>query len=172
MSDPAAKSQVRDQLLDLTLPFPSKYVHSNPSGGGSYVKHHVVEQRLLQVCGPFDFELVQVIRGHVDALPPNPSGKSDKAKKGSPALDDAIVGAVARLKVSINGWTTTVEEVGDCEQPHNWPHDGARMKDAMSDAFKRCAMRLGLGLHLYSNEEYFLHEQLKKAAGDTEQGET
>lgn len=152
-----------NQLLDLALPFPQKYVHTNPSGGGSYVKHHVVEQRLLQVCGPFDFELVQVIRGHVAGKPGDPEGRSERARAGTPDLTDVIVGAVARLKVSINGWTTTVEEVGDCEQPHNWPHDGARMKDAMSDAFKRCAMRLGLGLHLYSGDEYFLHERLKQS---------
>lgn len=149
------------QLTRLLAPFPSGVIHKNPSGRGQYVKHHVYEQRLLEVCGPFDFELVQLVRGDVDARPPNPAGESPRAKAGSPGLSQVIVGVVARLKVSINGWTTTVEEVGDCEEPHNWGHDGARLKDAMSDAFKRCCMRIGLGLHLYSNEEFYLYKVMK-----------
>ena len=40
------------------------------------------------------------------------------------------------------------------------------MKDAMSDAIKRCAMALGVGLHLWSQmgdqDEYFLDKQLAK----------
>jgi hypothetical protein len=40
------------------------------------------------------------------------------------------------------------------------------MKDAMSDAYKRCAMRLGVGLHLWAQEHYYLGEKLLKA--DTE----
>lgn len=51
------------QLVDLLKPFPRQYIHENPSGGGSYVKHHVVEQRLLQVIGPYNFRLVEIIRG-------------------------------------------------------------------------------------------------------------
>ena len=34
-------------------------------------------------------------------------------------------------------------------------------KDAASDALKRCAMRLGLGLHLWAQEHYFLDQQLR-----------
>jgi hypothetical protein len=60
----------------------------------------------------------------------------------------------------------TVEEVGDVEQPFNWFTDGARMKDAVSDAVKRCAMAFGVGLHLWSQfegkSEYFLDKQLEK----------
>lgn len=143
-------------LRKLAQPFDPKYVHSNPSGGGSYVKHHVIVQRLLMVVGPYDFQLVEVIRGDVPEIPPNPQGNSKRAKDGAPALTDAVVGAVCRLTVQIDGMRSIVEDVGDCEQPHNWPHDGARLKDAMSDAIKRCAARLGLGLHLWSQEEYFL----------------
>jgi hypothetical protein len=31
-----------------------------------------------------------------------------------------------------------------------------------SDSFKRCAMKLGLGLHLWAGEEYYLDKQLDK----------
>jgi hypothetical protein len=36
------------------------------------------------------------------------------------------------------------------------------LKDAASDAFKRCAMRVGVGLHLWTKEgEYFLYNLTK-----------
>ena len=60
----------------------------------------------------------------------------------------------------------SVVEAGDVENPTNWKTNGARMKDAMSDAIKRCAMALGVGLHLWSQidgqDEYFLDKQLEK----------
>lgn len=155
-------------LTKLLHPFPATVVHSNPSGGGSYVKHSTVQQRLMDVLGLVDFELVEVIRGHVDAKPPNPNGKSQKAKNGSPALTGAVVGVVCRMRATIDGQAVVVEEAGDCEEPHNWPHDGARMKDAMSDAYKRCAMRLGVGLHLWSQDDFYLAEKLLKQDRETE----
>jgi hypothetical protein len=42
------------------------------------------------------------------------------------------------------------------------------MKDAMSDAFKRCAMRCGLGLHLWSQGDYYLYDRLTEAEGGTD----
>lgn len=150
------------QATMLVHPFPDRVIHKNPSGGGTYVKHSTVQQRLMDVLGYVDLELVQIIRGHVDPKPPNPNGKSAKAKAGSPALTDAVVGVVARMTCTIDGQTVTVEEAGDCEEPHNWPHDGARMKDAMSDAYKRCAMRLGVGLHLWSQDDFYIADKLMK----------
>ena len=150
------------QLIQLSRPFPAKFIKTNPSGGGSYVAHDIVTQRLLQVVGAFDFHIVQVIRGDVAEIPPNPDGKSDRAKKGAPALHDVVVGVVAALTITVDGRPFTVQESGDCESPHNWPHDGARMKDACSDAIKRCAMRFGCGLHLWSQEKYYLHDALTR----------
>ena len=52
------------------------------------------------------------------------------------------------------------------QNPTNWRTDGARLKDAVSDAIKRCAMAIGVGLHLWSQfegkSEYFLDKQLEK----------
>lgn len=149
-------------LTKLLHPFPSAVVKTNPSGGGSYVAHPVVEQRILDVLGPVDFQLVQVIRGDVPGTPPNPNGKSARAKAGTPDLTAAVVGVVCRMRCSIDGQTVQVEEAGDCEAPHNWPHDGARLKDAMSDAYKRCAMRLGVGLHLWAQDAFYLGAKLLK----------
>lgn len=118
----------RAQLSELARPFPQRYVHTNPSGGGSYVSHDVVVQRLLHVVGPFDFHVVEVIRGYVPGRPADPNGKSERARTGTPALDNAVVGVIAALTVNVDGESVTVQDCGDCEQPHNWPHDGARMK--------------------------------------------
>lgn len=148
------------QLRELARPFPNNYIHKNPSGGGSYVTHSVVVQRLLMVCGPFDFSIREVLRGDVAAIPANPQGKSERAKQGRPALVDAVVGCIGELSVVIDGQRVTVSDVGDCEDPHNWPHDGARLKDAASDAIKRCAARIGLGLHLWADDEFFLYNKL------------
>lgn len=150
-----------DQLERFAKPFPDRFVRKNPSGGGEYVTHSVVNEKLLAVLGPFDYELVEVIRGDVPGSEPNPNAQSARGRAGTPALTGAVVGVVCRLSCSIDGRPTRVEEVGDCEQPHNWPHDGARLKDAMSDALKRCAMRLGCGLHLWSQAEFTLSKQLE-----------
>lgn len=155
-----------NDLYELSRPFPDKFVHKNPSGGGDYVKHHVVNQRLLTITGAFDQTIVQLIRGFVPGKAPNPNSTSERGKRGTPDLENAVVGAILRLTLVIDGKTVTIEEVGDCEEPHNWPHDGARAKDAVSDAFKRCAMRPGLGIHLWSQDEYFLDKQLLKAMQD------
>ncbi len=152
-------------LAKLGRPFKPALIHSNPSGGGSYVAHPVVKQKLLMVVGPYDFELVQIVRGDVAAKAPNPNGSSERAKAGVPALSNVVVGAVCRLSCSIDGIRNIIEDVGDCEEPHNWPHDGARLKDAMSDAFKRCAAHDGVGLHLWCKpNEFILDAELLDAA--------
>lgn len=154
-------------LAKLSHPFPSRVIHKNPSGGGSYVKHSTVQQRIMDVLGLVDFQLVEILRGDVAAIPPNPKGTSERAKRGAPALERVVVGVIARMSATIDGQAVTVEEAGDCEQPHNWPHDGARMKDAMSDAYKRCAMRLGVGLHLWSQDDFYIADKLAKRAAVT-----
>jgi hypothetical protein len=155
------------QLTKLCWPFPEGVVNRNPSGGGTYVAHPIVEQRLLDVLGPVATEVVEVVRGHVPAVAPNPSGNSKRAKDGT------LVGVVLRMTAVVDGRTVSVEEVGDCEDPNNWPHDGARMKDAMSDAYKRCAMRLGVGLHLWVKDperNFYIAAKLAKqdAEGEVE----
>lgn len=135
----------REQLTRLARPVPAKYVKQPPKGKyGSYVEHSAINQILLAVCGPFDFRVEQVIM--------SPEG--------------LVEGVTASLTVTVDGWPVTITEVGDCEQPTNWKTQGARMKDAASDALKRCAMRLGLGLHLWAQADYFLYEQLSaKSSG-------
>lgn len=152
------------ELIERVKPFPSKLIRTNPSGGGSYVTHSVVVQRLLDLFDHYDFQLVEIVRGDVYGKAPDPSSSSKRGKAGTPDLHGAVVGAVCRLTVLVDGERVVVEDVGDCEDPYNWPHDGARLKDAMSDAIKRCASRLGVGLHLWAQEDAYLYRKLRDAA--------
>jgi hypothetical protein len=138
-------------LTKLVHPFPQGVIKSNPQGG-SYVAHPVVEQRILDVLGPVSTEVVQIIRGFVAAK-----------KDNQPNLTDACVAVVLRMSAEVDGRPVSVEEVGDCENPTFWTTDGQRLKDAMSDA-----MRLGVGLHLWAQDDFYLGEKLKKQDADAE----
>ena len=158
------------QLQELATPFPDSLVKDAPAGRfGSYVAHSTVTERLLSIVGPFTYEVVDIIRG--DA--PQIVGKSTKNHKYTkdnpkyPGREDAIVGCLARLEVMVDGGVYEITEVGDASDPA-MNHDGANLKNASSDAIKRCAMRLGLGLHLWSQEDYFLDLQLASANKDDE----
>lgn len=156
-------------LLKLSKPFPAKLVKKPPKGKyGSYVKHSTIAEALLATVGAYDLQVKQVIRGYVPEL--ERTNKETGEKYTLPAIENCAVGVIAALTLNIDGRAVTVEEVGDCDDPHNWTHDGQRLKDAVSDAVKRCAMRFGLGLHLWSQENYFLYDSLskKEAVGEEE----
>lgn len=128
------------QLRDLAKPFAPRLIKAPPKGKyGTYVSHDVVNQKLLAVLGPIDFEITELVLG----------------------VDGKVEGCLARMSCEIDGRITTIVEVGDCESPDNWKTQGARMKDAASDAFKRCAMRLGVGIHLWAGQDFFLYDVLQ-----------
>ena len=143
-----------NQLYELSRRFPDKFIHKNPSGFGDYIQHSVIRQRLLTVLGAYSTDIVETL------------------------YDDGIItGVVLKLSCVIDGKEISVVEAGDVENPTNWKTNGARMKDAMSDAIKRCAMSLGVGLHLWSTiklddgtiqDEYFLDKQLEKQENSNE----
>lgn len=146
--------EVMEQLHELSRPFPKEFIHKAPKGKfGDYIQHSVIRQRLLSVVGPYSQEVKHILREDV----------TDKQGQ----THNVITGVVLALTVEIDGQLVTVEEAGECEQPLNWRTDGARMKDAISDGVKRCAMAMGVGLHLWSQfegkSEYFLDKQLEKA---------
>lgn len=144
------------QLRELATPFKGHLVKAPPRGKfGSYVGHSTVNERALSVVGPFSFEITEVIRGWADAVTVN---KGKDTERTFPERT-AIVGCLARLSVEIDGQVVTVVEAGDVEGAAG-QEDGANLKEASSDAFKRCWMRLGLGLHLWSGDDYFLDKQL------------
>jgi hypothetical protein len=121
------------QLSELARKFPKSHIQSKPgSYNAPYVDHAVINQRLLQVVGPFDWDVREFIM----------------------STEGQIVGCVGTLSCEIDGRRVTVSEVGDVANPT--AANGQNAQIASSQAFKRCAMRIGLGLHLWSGDRYFL----------------
>ena len=64
------------------------------------------------------------------------------------------------MTVVIDEKEVIITSIGDVE--HDQGSDGTNAKHAESDAFKRCAMKIGLGLHLWAGEEYYLDKKLEE----------
>lgn len=145
----------------IAAPFPSRFVKSPPAGKyGSYVPHDVVNQRALAIVGPHEFEIVEVVRGWTPAV---------SQKNGEfPERSDAVVGVLARLTIQVDGYPFSVIEAGDVEGAAAQT-DGQNLKEAASDAYKRCWMRFGMGLHLWSGQDYELPAMLEHFNGVTDE---
>lgn len=127
-----------DRVKELARPFPSKYI-SDDGRGNDYVAHSIVRQRLIHIFG----------------VPP----KTEVLREIYDEPEHILTGVVMRLTVP--GFEP-VEECGEADNPQS-KTNGARAKDACSDAIKRCAMSLGLGLHLWAQKNYFLFDKLSEA---------
>lgn len=140
-----------EQLYELARPFPQQLIKQKPGKfAASYVEHSVISQRLLEVVGPHDFAVERIVT--------NPDG--------------VVVGCTATLNAVVDGRPVQVTEVGDVEHPGT--NNASNLKNAASDALKRCAMRLGVGLHLWSQDNYYLDKALGKrleAAKAAEEGD-
>lgn len=131
------------QLQDLTKRIPRSYVKQKPGGfAADYVSHGDIQQMLLAKLGPCSQEITQIIR--------NAEGQ--------------VQGVVLRMQFVIDGQPVVIDEIGECERPG--PNDGLNAKNATSDAIKRCAMRVGLGLELWCQETYVLDKALATKEGD------
>ena len=105
-------------LSELARKFPDSLIKQKPGKfAASYVEHSVIVQRLLEVVGPFNFT--------VDKPVTNPDG--------------VVSGCLATLECWIDGDYITITEVGDVEHPG--ANNGANLKNAASDALKRCAIK-------------------------------
>lgn len=119
-------------LKVLSTPIPNSFVHK--MRGSDYVSHAVVTQRLLALLGPFDQEVLEVFYNN----------------------ENRIEGAVVRFTFNINGRRVQITEAGSSDAEletkkgvpvHNM---GNLIKLCISDALKRAAMRIGVGLNLWS----------------------
>jgi hypothetical protein len=144
-----------NDLYQLARRFPESMVEKKPGGKfeAAYVSHGVITSRLLEVLGPFDWAIAKVITN----------------------ADGVAVGCIGRLEVMVDGQFVCIEEIGDVEHPG--PNSASNLKNASSDALKRAAMRLGLGLHLWVGDaHYYLDRALEKrlsgpeSAGSTPAG--
>ena len=122
----------------LTKNFPKDVVKDAPKGKfGKYVPHHIYTQRLVDVIpGGYDFTY-EVVRGK----------------------DNGIIGAACTL--FIKSTEQTIQEVGDVDMNavNRNITESELLKLAVSDGIKRCCMRLGIGLELWtgdtSEEEHY-----------------
>lgn len=143
------------QLRELSKPIPQKYLTQNSKGMTS-CDHTVITQLLhLRVPG-WSQEVVEVLRCDV----PEFKGQNQTWPGGH-----FVTGVVLRLRCEIDGNPVVIEEVGGVELAQMKDGDGERLKHAISDALKRCAMRVGLGLHVWAQDSYFLDRGLEKTNG-------
>ena len=127
------------QLHELSKPFPASLVKQKPGKfAAAYVEHGIINQRLLEVVGPFTFTVDKPVTN----------------------ADGVVSGCLATLSCTIDGERVMVTEVGDVEHPSQ--NNASNLKSASSDALKRCAMRLGVGLHLWTADSYYLNKSLEK----------
>jgi hypothetical protein len=134
------------QLKDLAKRIPESYVKTKPGAfAADYVSHADIQQILLaKLDTPPSQEITQIIR--------NAEGQ--------------VQGCVLRTTYVIDDRIVVIEEAGDVERPG--ANEGANLKNAVSDATKRCAMRVGLGLHLWAQQTYVLDKALNKKYGQEE----
>lgn len=144
-------------ITKLATPIPEKYLQTVKKGGQelTYAPHGYITQALIATLGGYDLQVRQIIRGNIEPIMDRKTGEVRH-----PGRTDAVVGVIIRLIVQVDGEDRVIEEAGSCEHPQ-MKHDGDTLKDAMSDALKRAAMRLGLGLHLWCPEGYVLDRALK-----------
>ena len=134
------------QLQSLAKRIPKSYIKQKPGGfAADYCSHADIQQMLIAKLGPCSQEITQLIR--------NAEGQ--------------VQGVVLRMMFSIDGQPVVIDEIGECERPG--ANDGLNAKNAVSDAVKRCAMRVGLGLELWCQETYVLDKAL---AREQEEGDS
>lgn len=133
------------QLQALAKRIPKSYIKQKPGGfAADYVSHSDVQQMLIAKLGvPPSQEITQIIR----------------------SADGQAQGVVLRMVFNIDGQTVVIDEVGECERPGQ--NEGLNVKNAVSDAVKRCAMRIGLGLELWCQETYVLDKALATKEEDS-----
>ncbi len=137
----------KETLKKLTKDFPKSVVKKAPQGKfGDYVPHHIYTQRL------------------VDVIP----GKYNIKYEPLRDKNGALIGAKCILEIDGLG---IVEEVGDVDNNdlNNKNTESELLKLAVSDGIKRCCMRFGIGLELWTGgvteEEHYAVQQPVQKTG-------
>jgi len=132
---------------ELRKPFAKNVVKPAPKGKfGSYVPHHIYTRRLVDSGLPYSFRTIEVHKG----------------------TEGYVIAVVCELDIDGN----VVGETGDVDQnvytrvKNGTQSEGELVKFAVSDAFKRCMMRHGVGLELW--EQDLSEEEHQIGSGETE----
>jgi len=131
-------SENKSQILRLAKKFPSQLIKTIKKGNHQedYINHAVIAQRLLQVLGAYSWSWEVVYE----------EGK--------------VVCVRGTLTTTVDGKEVSVSGAGT--ETFSGDSTGEKIKKMESDAFKRAASRLGVGLHLWAQQQYFLDVQLAK----------
>ena len=134
-------------LRKLSQPVPAKYIKQKPDKSrADYVPHHIIRQFLHGIFDDHRFETVDVREYEVH-----------KTSRDGKDYTERHVAIDVALHVRIGDEWRTYRGWGESE------NSNAPYKSAESDAVKRiAAMHLGLGLHLWSREHYFLPKALEQ----------
>lgn len=130
----------RTQLANLAKRLPTNYIKQLPGVNyeADYCSHADIQQMLLAKLGPTSQRVVQIIYGNDGAT---------------------MQGVILEMTFNVDGETITIEEIGETERPSD--NNAGNMKVAVSDAVKRCSMRVGLGLEIWT-DNYRLDKALEK----------
>lgn len=140
-----------------------RFVQQKPdSSKADYVPHPVVRQMLLLATDDHREEVVRE-RVYID-------DREQVKRKGKTVPNDnrglpRHVAMLVRLSVLVDGeWYGPWDEWGESS------NEGDTFKSAQSDAIKRlCAMHMGLGLHLWARDHYFIDAVLDGRARGAEE---
>jgi len=132
------KKEAPIDLMKLAKKFPDKFIEKKKMGNREedYINHAVIAQRLLSIVGAYnwDFDVI--------------------------CSENKPVSVKGILTVTVDGNEVSVAGAGT---PQNTSEPiGEQIKKMESDAFKRAASKLGLGLQLWAQDNYFLDVQLSK----------
>lgn len=147
---------VREMQVALSKKWNDKFVKKLPVSykkeGIAYVEHTQVTQRLIAIIPDINMEIKEMIYDNFT----NPQTGEEK---------NILTGIVYKITGTIDNEFRIVEEIGMCDKPFYNPNpeknikiltNGERGKECLSDAIKRCGMRLGIGIELYESDVWLV----------------
>ena len=133
------------QLMDLAKRLPEKWIQEKGTGfSAKYCSHGDIQQALLAKVGPTSQRVIKIIH----------------AQEGN-----IIQGVILEMQFIIDLEPVVIQEIGETERDTG--NNALNLKNSVSDAVKRCAMRVGLGLELWT-ENFALDKALQKRAEEQE----
>jgi hypothetical protein len=147
------------QLRRLAEPIPARFIGKSGKGMDA-ADHTVIRQLLLLYLGPYSWVVDESVYSDLPEL---------VTKNHTYPGGRMVTGCYGVLRATIDGVAVEVREPGGVENAQMIDGDGERLKHSASDALKRCAMSAGLGLHIWAQDNYFLHVALDKR-GDVIEG--
>lgn len=157
---------------------PRQFIEQVNGRGGvmDYASHSTINQYLLLYSDrPFNLVDVRPITENfleyvtvtsTETHPGQDGPVQVKTTRTEPREVEYLVGVIATFEFFLDGKVITITEVGECQEDRKqflkrkdtYKTNAELAKDALSDALKRAAMRVGLGLELWAQDLYFLDQ--------------